>query len=87
VAAPVVGKPARKLSAHLGDMQDALGAHQDGAVAEAWLRRTSGGLTKAQAVVAGELIQMQRSGATAVAPDWRAVWARAASKKESAWLR
>jgi CHAD domain-containing protein len=86
VAVPVVGKPARQLSSHLGDLQDALGIHQDGAVAEAWLRGIVPSLNKPQAVVAGQLIAMQRASAGGTRSSWVDVWKQASHKKATAWL-
>ena len=87
VAVAVVGKPAKQLSSHLGDLQDALGARQDVAVAEAWLRSIGSGLTKPQALVAGQLIAMQRTAAETTAVDWHDAWKRASHKRATAWLR
>ena len=86
VAVPVVGKPAKQLSSHLGDLQDALGASQDGAVAESWLRAVVPSLTKQQALVAGQLVVAQRQASAADA-EWRPIWKRASDKRATAWLR
>ena len=64
-----------------------LGAHQDGAVAEAWLRDASTGLTRAQAVTAGQLIARQRIEGQTTKSTWAEAWDDASSKRTTAWLR
>jgi CHAD domain-containing protein len=41
VLIPLAGRPARRLAAHIGEIQDALGAHQDAVVAAALLNQLS----------------------------------------------
>jgi CHAD domain-containing protein len=87
VAVPVVGKPAKQHSKELGELQDALGAHQDASVAETWLRRIVPGLTVSQALVSGQLIGMRRGSVESAQRGWQEAWARASDKKVTAWLR
>ena len=92
VAAPVVGKPARQLSKSLGKLQDALGAHQDAAVGEAWLRRVAVDLPAEEALVAGQLIAVRRVAADVTEGEWRDAWkaakqAHKAGAKAGAWPR
>jgi CHAD domain-containing protein len=81
VAAPVAGKPARTLSSALADLQDVLGDHQDGVVAQAWLRDVTGTITRPEAMVAGQLIAAQRYEAGVTGQDWRSVWRRSRARR------
>jgi CHAD domain-containing protein len=89
VAVPVVGKVAERFADALADLQDELGEHHDSIVAEEWLRAAvaaSGGATKAQSLVAGELIAAQRQEAAARREAWPALWKDASKSKRTAWL-
>ncbi len=56
-AAPVWGKPARKLASAVAGVQTVLGDLQDAVVTDAWLRRVSDDqVSVAEAFVAGELV-------------------------------
>ena len=85
VAVPVAGKPARQLSKDLGKLQDALGAHQDAAVGEAWLRRAAGQLPPSAALVAGQLVAVRRAAADVAEAHWTGAW-KASQKRATAWL-
>jgi CHAD domain-containing protein len=74
--APVAGKRAAKLADAVADLQTVLGDHQDAVVAEAWLRNASQEGNEL-ALVAGELIGVQRLEAKASRRAWRKVWRRA----------
>jgi CHAD domain-containing protein len=84
VAVPVLGKPARVLSSTLADLQDVLGAGNDAAVAEAWLRSAASSGTRTQALVAGHLVAVQRREIEEAAGQWRSVW-KAAAKQGRKW--
>jgi CHAD domain-containing protein len=83
--APVVGKPATKLADAVAEVQTVLGDHQDAVVAEAWLReagREGGEL----ALVAGELVVVQRAQADASRMAWKKAWKRASHPDLRRWL-
>jgi CHAD domain-containing protein len=84
-AAPVWGKPARKLASAMADVQKVLGDFQDAVVAEEWLRR-SGRASVAQSFAAGELVAMQRTAMAASRDAFPSVWKRAGSAKLESWL-
>lgn len=88
VAVPVVGKDAERFADALADLQDELGEHHDSIVAEEWLRgaAAASGATKAQSLVAGELIAVQRQEAAARRETWPALWKQASKAKRTAWL-
>jgi CHAD domain-containing protein len=89
VAVPVVGKAAERFADAVADLQDELGEHHDSIVAEDWLRGAAvaaGGATKAQSLVAGELIAAQRAEAAARRDAWPALWEQASKSKVTAWL-
>ena len=86
VAVPVVGEQARALAKALGGVQDVLGDHHDAAVAEAWLREAAVGGTRAQSLVAGQLIAIERAEVAARRDEWPAAWKRASAKGLRSWL-
>jgi CHAD domain-containing protein len=85
-AAPVLGKPAAKFAKAVAGVQTVLGDLQDAVVAEAWLRTAGGRGPAAQALVAGELIAVQRQAMADARRDWPAAWDEVAGKKLRAWL-
>jgi CHAD domain-containing protein len=82
-AAGVAGKPAARLGKAVADLQGVLGDHQDAVVAEGWLRANS----RTAALVAGELIAVQRLQAAACRAAWPAAWKRASRKRLRKWMR
>lgn len=84
--APVIGKPARTFAKAVADVQKVLGDHQDAVVAEAWLRQRSLQVSPAQAMVAGQLVWMQRTEAASARAAWPRAWKRASKKKLRSWL-
>jgi hypothetical protein len=62
-----------------------LGDHQDAVVAEEWLRR-EGARTRAEALVAGQLVAREQAVAAETRSAWPAVWRRASAKKLRAWF-
>ncbi|HEX9530488.1 MAG TPA: CYTH and CHAD domain-containing protein [Acidimicrobiales bacterium] len=84
-AEAVMGKPARRLAAAVADVQAVLGDLNDAVVAEAWLRQAAHG-SAAQALVAGQLVALQREEVAAARAAWPAAWAAASRKKLRSWL-
>ena len=82
---PVIGKPARRLAAAAAELQGVLGDLQDAVVAEAWLRRQGSG-SAAQALVAGELVTLERQKQAAARAAWPAAWKAASGKSSRSWL-
>ncbi len=88
VAALVVGSPARRLGRRLGAVQDVLGELQDTVVAEAWLRHAAQGpLPADQAVVAGELIGLERDARRVARKRWPKVWSWASRPALRDWIK
>jgi CHAD domain-containing protein len=85
-AAPVVGKPARRLAEAVAGLQGVLGDLNDAVIAEAWLRAAVTRGPAAQALVAGELVARQRQRAAACRTAWPAAWKRASAKRLRSWL-
>lgn len=85
-AAPVLGKPATRFAKAVASLQTVLGDLQDAVVAEDWLRRVGGKCPAAQALVAGELIAIQRGAMAAARAEWPVAWDEVAGKKLRAWL-
>jgi len=81
-AAGVVGKPAAAFAKAVAGLQGVLGDHQDAVVAEAWLRANS----RMAALVAGELIAVQRQQAAACRAAWPEAWKRARAKRLRKWM-
>jgi len=74
---PVFGKPMRGFARALRGVQQALGHHQDAAVATAWLRGAAGEVAREAAFAAGMLAaHEQRVGARALTA-WPAAWSKA----------
>ncbi|MFZ6004533.1 MAG: CHAD domain-containing protein [Actinomycetota bacterium] len=85
-AAPVVGKPAKRFARAMADVQSVLGDLQDAVMAEGWLRGAGTRGSPAQALVAGELIGVQRQAMVASRHDWKSTWEGSSSKRLRAWL-
>lgn len=85
-AAPVFGKQASKFAKAVAGLQSVLGDLQDAVVAETWLRAAGAKGPAAQAVVAGQLLVIQRQAMAESRADWPAAWEDLASKKLRAWL-
>ena len=81
-AAGVVGTPAARLGKAVAGVQGVLGDHQDAVVAEGWLRANS----RTAALVAGELIAVQRQEAAACRAAWPEAWKRAKAKRLRKWM-
>jgi CHAD domain-containing protein len=81
---PLVGGPARRFARAASRLQDVLGEHQDGVVAEAWLRGAalSGPST---AFVAGLLAAREREARVTARASWRTGWKALRRKKLRFW--
>jgi CHAD domain-containing protein len=84
--APVAGKPARGLAKAAAGLQDVLGEQHDAVVAEAWLRQGVRGARRDEALVAGELVCLQRSAAAEARSQWRKAWKACSAKRVTSWL-
>jgi CHAD domain-containing protein len=85
-AAPVVGKPAKRLAKAAAGLQGVLGDHQDAIVAEDWLRRAATDATGVQVLAIGELVAVQRAEAAACRRAWPEAWSKVDRKKRRSWL-
>jgi CHAD domain-containing protein len=85
-AIDVIGDPARKLAKAVSRVQTVLGDHQDAVVAEAWLRKFGSYNSAGQALVAGELVAVQRARQQETREQWTKPWKAAARTKLRAWL-
>ena len=88
-AAPAIGSAALDLGVALAAVTDALGAHQDAAIAaDTWL-----GIALADpdnhslAITAGRLIERERAAVIACRRDYPRRWADATQDRLTAWLR
>jgi CHAD domain-containing protein len=84
--APVAGKPAERLAAAAEGLQDVLGDQHDAVVAEAWLRQAAGSGRRDQALVAGELVAVQRAAAARDRSRWPKAWKACKRKRATSWL-
>jgi len=88
-AAPAIGAAAADLAVALAAVTDALGAHQDAAVAaDTWL-----GIALAEpdnhslAITAGRLIERERAAVMAARRDYPRCWSEATQDRLTAWLK
>ena len=77
--------PARLASA-LADVGDALGLRADALETAAWLRAIAGDVTRAEAMVAGQLLVHELRTADRADARWRRAWDRADHRKASGWI-
>ncbi len=85
-AAPVLGKPALRFAKAVAGVQGALGELQDAVVTEAWLRTVGIKGPARQALLAGELIGVQRMAMVEARSSWRGAWEQLSDKKLRSWL-
>ncbi|MBA2325742.1 MAG: CYTH and CHAD domain-containing protein [Actinobacteria bacterium] len=85
-AAPVIGKPARRLASAMEDVQDVLGEHQDAVVAEQWLRDALVAASPRQTFVIGQLAALERAEANARRAAWSDAWKAASRKRLRSWI-
>jgi CHAD domain-containing protein len=86
-AAPVIGKPARRLAEAMENLQEVLGELHDAVVCEAWLRRSGISSQPSQALVAGQLIERERQRQAICRRAWPKAWRKAADKRLRAWIK
>jgi CHAD domain-containing protein len=86
-AAPVVGKPARRMATAVEALQTVLGDHHDAVTAEDWFRREAAAGSSTVAFSAGQVVAMQRQRQEHLRRRWRGVWASLDRKKRRRWLR
>ena len=86
MAAPILGKPARRFAERAEALQTVLGEHHDAVAAEAWFRREA---TAAPAVgfVAGVLAAEQSRRQERLRRKWRPIWDDLNRSKVRSWLR
>ncbi|MGQ0432480.1 MAG: CHAD domain-containing protein [Microthrixaceae bacterium] len=85
-AAIVVGKRAVRLANALAGVQSVLGDLHDAVIAEHWLRTAVERASPAEAIVAGELIAVQRAAIAASRREWPSSWDEARSEGRRPWL-
>lgn len=85
--AGVVGAPANSMAKAAADLQDILGDLHDAAVAAEWLRLAATELDVPEALIAGQLIAMQRVDADAARSKWPDAWGRLSRQELRASLR
>jgi CHAD domain-containing protein len=85
-AAPVVGKPARRMAAAAEALQTVLGDHHDAVTAEDWFRREAATGSPTVAFSAGQLVAIQRHRQARLRRQWRGVWSSLDRKKLRRWL-
>jgi CHAD domain-containing protein len=85
-AVGVMGRPARQLQRSLRALQEVLGDHQDAVVAESWLRSHVPDLSPSAALVAGELVAVQRSEAERLRAEWPDAWKACTRPRAVEWL-
>jgi CHAD domain-containing protein len=86
-AAPVVGRPARRLASAVAEVQGALGDMHDAVVAEEWLRQAARSAPASTALVAGELIALERGEQQVGRETWAKPWKRASARPMRSWLK
>jgi len=86
-ATPVIGKPAQRFASAVAALQGVLGDMNDAVVAEAWLRQSASAGSASQALVAGELIALERQAQQVGRDSWAAPWKAAAKPDLRAWLK
>ena len=84
--APVIGKPARRLGEAAEDLQEVLGEQHDAVVAEAWLRQAGRAPRRDAALVAGELVCLQRAAAAEARSSWPTAWKACSAKRVTSWF-
>jgi CHAD domain-containing protein len=86
VAIPVMGRPAREFAAALTRVQDVLGEHQDGTVADGWLAKTAPECTPAEAYALGMLAEIERDLSVRARAAFAPAWEAARTRSLRTWL-
>jgi hypothetical protein len=63
-----------------------LGEQHDAVVAEAWLRQAVRVFRRDEAVVAGELVCLQRAAAAEARSSWPKAWKAGSAKRVTSWF-
>ena len=87
VAAVAAGKPARRFAKAVAGLQEVLGALQDAAVSEAWLRLAAAEVDAAPAAVALRLADEERAEIERLRRAWTTAWEAVDDKGLRRWLR
>jgi CHAD domain-containing protein len=83
---PVAGRRARDFAKAVAGVQEVLGDQHDAVVAESWLRQEGAASRRDQALVAGQLVALERAAAADARKRWRPAWKAASNKRLSSWL-
>jgi CHAD domain-containing protein len=81
---PVFGKDAKRFATATADLQGILGEHQDGVVADAFLR-DAGARSIAEAFVAGELAAIEAQARRVARAAWPEVWGALDQRRLRFW--
>lgn len=84
--APAIGAGAVEFASAMARLQGLLGDMQDGVVAVAWLRDKGLSASPAAALVAGELITVERELIELGLCEWDKTWKKASRKKLRSWM-
>lgn len=87
VAAIAAGRPARRFAKAVAGLQEVLGALQDAAVSEAWLRLAAAELAAGPATVALHLADEERAEIERLRSAWGTAWGVVDHKDLRSWLR
>ena len=87
VAAVAAGKPARRFAKAVAGLQEVLGALQDAAVSEDWLRAAADDVDPASAAVARRLADEERAEIERLRHAWATAWRAVDDKGLRSWLR
>jgi CHAD domain-containing protein len=86
VAVPVIGRPAREFAAAMTRIQEVLGEHQDGVVADGWLAKAAPECTPAEAYALGMLSEIERDLSVRARAAFAPAWKAASARSLRAWL-
>ncbi len=86
LAVPVVGGRARDFAAGLSRIQDVLGEHHDGTVAEGWLAKAAPECSPAEAYALGMLAEVERGLSVRARAAFAPVWEAARARSLRGWL-
>jgi CHAD domain-containing protein len=86
MAAPVMGKKARRTARAAEALQTVLGEHHDAVAAEQWLSAIAPTTTPAASYVAGRLAAEQHERQRRLRRQWRSVWDDLDTKNVRRWM-
>jgi CHAD domain-containing protein len=87
LAAPVIGRPARRLANAAEELQQVLGEQHDAVVLAERLRGLAASSTPEQALVLGELLTRSLQRAQQRRQEWHHAYSRVKKKRRRSWLR